>query len=585
MQFTEAWQEEEWLKCASNFDYCASTYFEIRSLELGAVKFKMYPYQVRVLRDFERYRFNILRKFRQGGLTTLSVLWTLWMCMFRENKQVLVISKTDTEAVKAGKMARRVVDVLTMDYPWLAPRLGSDSKHIMTFTDTRSELEFGGPSRARGQSLNYVIVDEAAFIANMEEVWADMYPTVATGGNVMVVSTVHGIGNWYHKMWVDAKADRNGFNVIDLHYTEHPQYCKPGWAEEARANLGDRLFAQEILGSFLGSGETYIDPGVLSKVDRETEHKRVLKKLFTEWDHEKREFDLHAQSENPELQQWDRGALWIWQEPQEGHQYVIGVDVAEGVGEDGDSSAFQVIDATTLEQVAEFCSNTVPPNVFAMIVARVGIYYNTSLVAVENGGPGVAILDKLTHNLYYENLYYQRTRTQERVGVTMNRTTRPVILEAMQNYLENDLCRLCSSRLVRELETFKYNRSTKRAEAERGHHDDLVMALAIALYIRDKHLRDVPTGVHLPDNIADSMTSRKYEAIRKEIEEAAPEDLLFKDEEEQEPWELENVLPGVIMPYERRNDTILKEFGWMINWLFLGGSLLYYVIAHTPTVI
>jgi len=101
------------------------------------------------------------------------------------------------------------------------------------------------------------VVDEAAFIDNMEEIWADMYPTVATGGNVIVVSTVNGIGNWYHKMWVDAKAERNGFNVIDLHYTEHPQYRKPGWADEARANLGPRLFAQEILGSFLGSGETF----------------------------------------------------------------------------------------------------------------------------------------------------------------------------------------------------------------------------------------------------------------------------------------------------------------------------------------
>jgi hypothetical protein len=562
MQFTEAWQEEEWLKCASSFDYCASEYFEIRSLEHGSVKFKMYPYQERVLRDFERYRFNILRKFRQGGLTTLSVLWTLWMCMFRENKQTLVISKTDTEAVKAGKMARRVLDGLQMDHPWLAPRLSSDSKHIMTFMDTRSEIEFGGPSRARGQSLNYVIVDEAAFIDKMEEVWADMYPTVATGGSVIVVSTVNGIGNWYHKMWVDAKAERNGFNIIDLHYTEHPQYRKPGWAEEARANLGERLFAQEILGSFLGSGETYISPETLAKFDRDTQHKRILKKLFKEWDHDKREFDLHEQSEDPELQNWDKGALWVWQEPQEGHEYVMGVDVAEGVGEDGDASAFHVFDATTLEQVAEFLSNTVPPNVFAMIVARVGVYYNTALVAVENAGPGIAILDKLSHNLYYENIYCQRTKTQERMGVTMSKTTRPVILEAMQNYLENDLVKLCSSRLVRELETFKYNRGRKRAEAERGHHDDLVMSLGIALYVRDRHMRDVPTGIKLPENIVDSVASRKFEQIRREIENSAPEDLLAKQEDDQEPWEMETVLPGIIMPYNRPQDAICKEFGW-----------------------
>jgi hypothetical protein len=225
----------------------------------------------------------------------------------------------------------------------------------------------------------------------------------------------------------------------------------------------------------------------------------------------------------------------MWQEPQDGHQYIMGADVAEGRGENADNSAFQIFDMNTMDQVAEFYSNTIAPHDFAMVVARVGIYYNTALIVVESNF-GSAVLDKLEHNLYYENLYYQRSRTTERAGVTMNKASRPVILAAMQTYLENNLCRVNSSRLLRELETFRLDKSKKKFEAERGHHDDLIMSLSIALYVRDRYLREIPAGAELPEGLTDSTTSYKYEQIRREIEDAS------------------------IMPYERKNSALLKEF-------------------------
>ena len=562
MNITEEWQKDEWIKCAQSFKYFAGTYLEIRSLKEGDVKFKLYAFQERVLSEFERYQFNIVRKFRQGGLTTLAVLWSLWQCMFRESKQILVISKTDLEAIKAGKVVKRSLDIIRENHPWLYPRLSQDSAHILSFADTRSEVEFGSANRARGQALNYVIIDEAAFIPQMEDAWAAMYPTVSTGGNVLVISTVNGIGNWYERMYRDAEAERNDFNVVNLHYTEHPHYTDTEWQRSTKANLGPRKWAQEFEGSFLDSGDTYLSAEVLSYADQETRNKRIIKRLFAEWDSDERLFELHAENDSPELHTWDKGALWVWQEPKDGHEYVIGADVAEGMGDEGDSSTFQVFDMGTLEQVAEFASNTVPPNVFATILSRMGVYYNTALVAVESAGPGLAILDKLEHNLYYENIYFHRTKTQEKAGVIMSKATRPVILESMQNYMQNRMAKLCSTRLVRELETFIFDRSKKRAEARKGRHDDLVMAFAIALYARDKQIRQIPMGLEVPINIADSYATRTYEKIRKEIEESGPENLLKKEDSDLEPWEREEVLPGIIMPFERPRDDLLREFGW-----------------------
>ena len=412
MQITTQEQHEEFVRCAKSFEYFAEKYIEIRTLKHGPVKFKLYDFQKKALAEFERHQFNILRKFRQGGLTTLATLWGMWMCMFRTKKQILVVSKTDLEAIKAGRIVRNAIETMEREHPWLTPEMSAVSKHTLTFAETGSEIEFGSTKRARGQSLNYVIIDEAAFIKDMEEAWAAMYPTVSTGGNVIVISTVNGMGNWYEMMFTDAQAGRNDFNVIDLDYREHPEYRDPEWVRKTRANLGERLFAQEIEGSFLGSGETYLPPEILSKLDQQARKAHCINKLFPEWDSDKRLFELHGNQGSEE--NWAKGALWAWKQPEEGREYIMGIDVAEGVGEDGDNSAFHVIDASTLEQVAEFSSNTIPPHVFAMVVAQVGNYYNTATVAVENAGPGLTILDKLVHNIYYENIYYHRVKTQEK---------------------------------------------------------------------------------------------------------------------------------------------------------------------------
>ena len=90
MNITQEWQKDEWIKCARDFKYFAANYVEIRSLKEGDVKFKLYGFQERVLSEFERYQFNIVRKFRQGGLTTLAVLWSLWQCNDQRRKDASV---------------------------------------------------------------------------------------------------------------------------------------------------------------------------------------------------------------------------------------------------------------------------------------------------------------------------------------------------------------------------------------------------------------------------------------------------------------------------------------------------------------
>jgi hypothetical protein len=85
-------------KCAKSFKYFAETYVKITHPKRGLIPFLLYPYQERCINDYDHHKHNIIRKFRQGGLTTLTVIWAMWRCMFKLDQKIMVLSKSDREA-------------------------------------------------------------------------------------------------------------------------------------------------------------------------------------------------------------------------------------------------------------------------------------------------------------------------------------------------------------------------------------------------------------------------------------------------------------------------------------------------------
>lgn len=533
-------QIEEVTKCARSFFYWCHRYVKILHPKFGTIPFVLYKYQRRVIDEYDRNRFNMISKFRQGGLSTVSVLWGLHKCMFQKDQQIYFLSKTDREALASGDIARRAMD----NFPyWMYDTNNADiTKHEKAFNDIGSKMCFYTPEAARGKSATYIMIDEAAFIDKMDEHWKAMYPVIATGGHIEIISTVNGLGNWYEETYHEAAAGRNFFNVIDLDYWEHPVYANPEWAEAMRANLGEKGWRQEVLRDFLGSGETYLSTNVISQYDRASKSSQPARTAFSKWTNEQQKG-----------QGMEDGALWIWREPMEGHEYIIGADCAEGVGKEGDNSCFEVIDASSMEQVAEFYSSLVPPNVFAQIIGQIGIYYNTATVVVENNTIGSAVLSGLSNDIGYEAVYYENRKSSSKLGIRVTPSNRPVLLEAMQSRLTNGSVRINSQRLVGELKTFIYSPQKKRAEAIRGKHDDAIMALCLALYVRDERLRGLPLGVGYSEGDS-PLISRggPIEDIKKEIMEGGVEKWIdFRIDDGQRD---EGEFP--------RRSPILKEFGW-----------------------
>ena len=151
-----------------------------------------------------------------------------------------------------------------------------------------------------------------------------------------------------------------------------------------------------------------------------------------------------------------------------------------------------------MEIVAEYQGK---PNLeqFASLLDSTGKEYGNCLLVVENNSLGIAILEKLQER-EYPNIYFSIKGTHEYIeqfkaesisnsvpGFTTSSKTRPLIVAKLEEFIRNKLITIHSNRTINEFKTFIW--SNNRAQAMRSYHDDLIMALAIACWVRDTALQ------------------------------------------------------------------------------------------------
>lgn len=179
----------------------------------------------------------------------------------------------------------------------------------------------------------------------------------------------------------------------------------------------------------------------------------------------------------------ETGFLKIYKMPEAGVPYVLGGDPA---GDGSDSFVAQVIDNRTGQQVATL-RHQFDEDLYAHQVYALGMFYNTALIGIENNFSSYPT--KELERLGYPNLYVRETedeythRPKKAFGVYTNTKTRPVMIAELIKAVREDINIVCDKDTLTEMLTFVRNEAFK-PEAEEGAHDDCVMALAIAHYIR-----------------------------------------------------------------------------------------------------
>jgi hypothetical protein len=184
--------------------------------------------------------------------------------------------------------------------------------------------------------------------------------------------------------------------------------------------------------------------------------------------------------------------FWIWEEFQPDFTYLISADVARGDGKD--HSAFHICKIETMEIVAEYKGKPTP-DIFANLLNETGKEYGNCMIAVENNSVGWTVLTKL-EELLYPNIYYSYKSSHDYVdpvtaeyknnavaGFTMSRTTRPLVIAKMEEFIRNKLVKIYSKRVYNEMKTFVWQNG--RPQAMKGFNDDLITSFAIGCWVKD----------------------------------------------------------------------------------------------------
>ena len=458
IQFTKK-QVQEWIKCKSDPLYFSMKYMQIINLDEGLVPFSMYDFQKKILMDFHENRFNIAKLPRQTGKSTTVVAYLLHYAIFNDSVNIGILANK-------ASTARELLGRLQLAYENLPKWL---QHGILVWNKGNVELENGSKilaastsaSAVRGMSFNILFLDEFAFVPNhvAEQFFASVYPTITSGRStkVIIISTPNGMNHFY-KMWEDARNGKNGYVTNEVHWSQVPGRDAK-WKEETLKNTSKRQFAQEFECDFLGSADTLISPAKLQAIP----------------------FEDPIQS-NAGLDVYERG--------KEGHEYIITVDVARGIG--GDYSAFIVFDITTLPYkiVAKYRDNEIKPVLFPSVILEVAKEYRFPYILVEVNDIGDSIAATLNYDLEYPNVLMCAMRgragqivgqgfsgNKTQLGVKMSITVKKLGCSNLKTLLEDDKLTFKDFDILRELTTFIQRKQSW--EADDGYHDDLVMCMVL----------------------------------------------------------------------------------------------------------
>jgi len=480
MDLGDLLNEKEWRKCRgpdnattdkllAAFEHFCLEYWFIRHPERGRIKFVLREAQTETAKSWMEHRYTIVLKARQIGFSTLAAAFVFWETFFWADRFIVMLSRTEREASKLLQKTKYGYKMLPGWMKVRGPQLISDNQLKMVF-DNESAIESlpSGNDPARGEAVYRVVIDEMAFLANPDEAWASIEPIADVGGRVICLSTANGEGNIFHDLWVGSQTKTNRFVGIFFPWSAGER--DDAWYEAKKRDLPDWQLAQEYPSdpdeAFIRSGRPVFDLDALRSLELVEPYRGYLAKLPGRGVYEFRE---------------DGGELAVWEFPKLGEVYVVGADVAEGLGH-GDYSSAHVLNASTGDVVAHWHGHVDADLFGEETLYAIGYWYNKALVGVESNNHGLTTLKGL-QRVGYKNLFRQRRLGQrnptvsETLGWRTTTVSKPLAIDELNAGLRDEVIGLLCKTTIAELRTFVREANGKMHGSP---YDDRVMSLAIS---------------------------------------------------------------------------------------------------------
>ncbi len=506
-----------------DFPWYAPRVLKIRTKEGQLVPFSLNPIQCKVdkvIDDLQAARVPVRiieLKPRQTGLSTHAEGRIFRATSMHKLVNSLIIAHKEDASTNLFNMSKLFYEEMPA---YLRPmRKASNAKELIFENPTpnveekqrnpglRSKIKIDTAKNlgaGRSETIRNLHASEVAFWDNAEQVMLGLLQAVPDDPNTMVIveSTPNGVGGYFYNLWQQAKRGENNYIPVFLAWFEEPTYRRPvpegfrldddeqeiakiygldleqmawrRWCIENNCNGDADLFRQEYPANdtecFLTSGRPVFNSQVLQAMLEASKPPKIIGNMVEE-------------NGRVKFVKQDKGYLSVWQEPEEGHNYIISADVAEGLAR-GDYSVADVIDRQTLEQVAQWHGH-IDPDLFGAELDKLARYYFRAFVVPEVNNHGLTTVTALKK--LYRNIYRRRTvdritnKARQEYGWRTDSRTKPLAIDKAAEHIRERTAKINCRETIEECLTFIRN-DKGGMEAQEGCHDDRVMALAIGLY-------------------------------------------------------------------------------------------------------
>jgi hypothetical protein len=392
----------------------------------------------------------------------------------------------------------------------------------MTWLETRSSLRIATAKNVqsgRSRTLQAIHASECAIWEDPETLMVGLRQSLPNtpGTMLLVESTANGVGNWFHKTWLDAVAGNNDYLPLFFPWWKHPEYRLPiTTLEHLELEEDERLLMRMGAPPEAIEWRRYAIPNLCQdSVDEfQQEYPATPREAFLTTG--RNVFPIKALEEcfKPKagargyLTKLESGELRFAEDPggnltifkwpsrdKSWGQYFVSGDPSRTTM--GDNACCQVINRSNFEQVAVW-HGKIDPIAFARIMAQIGYFYNTAELSPEIEGPGYATIGALVE-MGYPKLWNHRwaDKHQGKVAVSLGWSTN----YQRKHWAMGKTVSMLSdhSIILHDQETFDQMcnyvvlDNGEMGNSSRWSYDDAVMAFAIAIIcsVTEGPVRDV----------------------------------------------------------------------------------------------
>ncbi len=500
----------------------------------------------------------ILCKARQWGGSTLTQLYMLWIqLVHKRNWNSVICGDIEKQSSIVAGMLAKVIS----RYPTWAtggkqltttPYQGAQKTRVISWSNSRYSLGSAQkPDSLRSEDISMAHLTEvglwkATHGRKPEDLVQSIFGAIAGGPYTMKVieSTAKGVGNFFHRTWIDATKNRNNFTPVFIPWFSIDLYSKAmkesdystfidsmndyehelfrlgatleaiAWYRDKRREMPDewRLFSEfpsTAAEAFQSTGRRVFRTSYVSDARSNCVPPLFVGDIVSQNDGKSKFVPCQPGEDKGEEQ------LRVWLMPDnEQHlrdRYIVTVDVG-GTSNKADYSCIVVADRIAMTdggvpEIVACWHGHIEHDKLAWKAMEIARAYDNALLVIEantletegtEGDNFEYILNEISGR--YSNLYC-RTSLQEirqgrprRWGFHTNSSTKPMVINFLIKALRDGLYIERCIETTYELDLYEYKENGKEMGAIEGNHDDRVMATAILIWICYNHPLPVQTN-------------------------------------------------------------------------------------------